>query len=32
MKVYPNAPHGLTVTHKERFNADLLEFLNDLGA
>ena len=32
LKVYPGAPHGLTVTHKERFNADLLEFLNDLGA
>ena len=22
--VYPGAPHGLTVTHKERVNADLL--------
>jgi non-heme chloroperoxidase len=24
---YPGAPHGLTDTHKERFNADLLAFL-----
>lgn len=24
--VYSGAPHGLTVTHKDRFNADLLEF------
>ncbi|MGV7211186.1 alpha/beta fold hydrolase [Oxalobacteraceae bacterium A2-2] len=24
--VYPGAPHGLTDTHKERFNADLLAF------
>ncbi len=27
LKVYEGAPHGLTATHKERFNADLLEFL-----
>ena len=27
LKVYPGAPHGLTATHRERFNADLLEFL-----
>lgn len=27
LKVYPGAPHGLTSTHKERFNADLLSFL-----
>ncbi len=26
LKVYPGAPHGLTVTHAERFNADLLAF------
>lgn len=25
--VYPGAPHGLTDTHKDRFNQDLLEFL-----
>ena len=25
--VYPGAPHGLTHTHKERLNADLLAFL-----
>jgi non-heme chloroperoxidase len=27
LKVYPSAPHGLTTTHKEQFNADLLAFL-----
>lgn len=27
LKVYPGGPHGLTETHKERLNADLLEFL-----
>ena len=25
--VYPDAPHGLTDTHKEKLNADLLEFM-----
>ncbi|HML94542.1 MAG TPA: alpha/beta hydrolase [Thermodesulfobacteriota bacterium] len=25
--VYPGAPHGMTSTHQERINADLLEFL-----
>ncbi|SDC54405.1 non-heme chloroperoxidase [Cupriavidus sp. YR651] len=25
--VYPGAPHGLTDTHKEKFNADLLAFV-----
>lgn len=25
--VYPGAPHGLTDTHKARFNQDLLDFL-----
>ena len=25
--VYPGAPHGLTDTHKDRLNEDLLEFL-----
>jgi non-heme chloroperoxidase len=27
LKVYPGAPHGLCSTHKDRVNADLLEFL-----
>src|SRR5205085_1354967 len=27
LKVYPGAPHGLTLTHKDRFNADVLEFV-----
>jgi Predicted hydrolases or acyltransferases (alpha/beta hydrolase superfamily) len=27
LRVYPGAPHGLTTTHKDRFNADLLSFL-----
>jgi non-heme chloroperoxidase len=27
LKVYPGAPHGLTFTYKEQFNADLLSFL-----
>jgi non-heme chloroperoxidase len=27
MKVYPGAPHGLTDTHKERLNGDLLAFV-----
>ena len=26
LKIYPGAPHGLTVTHKDQFNADLLAF------
>jgi non-heme chloroperoxidase len=29
LKVYPGAPHGLTLTHKDQFNADLLEFIKD---
>ena len=29
LKVYPGAPHGLTLTHKDRFNADLLAFIRD---
>ena len=28
LKVYPDAPHGLTATHKEQFNADLLAFVS----
>lgn len=27
LKIYPDAPHGLTDTHKDEFNADLLAFL-----
>ena len=27
LKIYPGAPHGLTGTHKDQFNADLLSFL-----
>ena len=27
LKVYPKAPHGLTVTHKDQLNADLLAFV-----
>jgi non-heme chloroperoxidase len=27
LKVYEGAPHGLTFTHKDRLNADLLAFL-----
>lgn len=30
LKVYPGAPHGLTVTHKDKFNDDLLAFVNSL--
>jgi non-heme chloroperoxidase len=27
LKVYPGAPHGITDTHKEQLNADLLAFV-----
>jgi non-heme chloroperoxidase len=27
LRVYPGAPHGLTVTHKDHFNNDILEFV-----
>jgi non-heme chloroperoxidase len=27
LKVYAGAPYGLTATHKEKLNADLLSFL-----
>jgi non-heme chloroperoxidase len=27
LKVYPGAPHGLPVTHQDRLNSDLLEFI-----
>src|SRR5439155_8197082 len=29
LKVYRRAPHGLTTTHKDQFNADVLEFSKD---
>jgi non-heme chloroperoxidase len=31
LKIYPGAPHGLTSTHKDQFNADLLAFLQSAG-
>ena len=31
LKIYPGAPHGLTETHKDRLNADLLEFIAELS-
>ncbi|MBC8056457.1 MAG: alpha/beta hydrolase, partial [Rhizobiales bacterium] len=30
--VYPGAPHGLADTHKDKLNADLLAFVNGIGA
>jgi non-heme chloroperoxidase len=27
IRVYPGAPHGLTATHQDQVNADLLAFL-----
>jgi len=27
LRVYPGAPHGLMTTHKDRFNGDLLAFI-----
>jgi non-heme chloroperoxidase len=27
LKVYPGAPHGLTVTRRDQFNNDLLAFI-----
>jgi non-heme chloroperoxidase len=27
LKVYPGAPHGMSVTHADEINADLLAFL-----
>jgi non-heme chloroperoxidase len=27
LKIYPEAPHGLTATHRDQFNRDLLEFI-----
>jgi non-heme chloroperoxidase len=29
LKVYPSAPHGITDTHKDKLNADLLAFLKE---
>lgn len=29
LKIYQGASHGLTVTHKDQFNADLLAFMKD---
>ena len=29
LKVYPGAPHGLTATHKDQVNADLLAFIKE---
>jgi non-heme chloroperoxidase len=29
LKIYPGASHGLPVTHREEFNADLLAFLSE---
>ena len=29
LKIYPGAPHGLTSTHKDQLNADLLAFLKE---
>lgn len=29
LKIYPGAPHGLTDTHKDQLNADLLSFLKN---
>jgi non-heme chloroperoxidase len=27
LKVYPGAPHGMCTTHKDKVNADLLDFI-----
>lgn len=32
LKVYEGAPHGITDTHKDRLNRDLLEFLDSYSA
>ena len=31
LKIYPGAPHGLTTTHRDQFNADLLAFIKAAG-
>ncbi|GAA0860877.1 hypothetical protein GCM10009115_01270 [Sphingopyxis soli] len=28
LKIHEGADHGLTVSHQDRFNADLLDFIN----
>jgi non-heme chloroperoxidase len=32
LRVYPGAPHGITDTHKDQLNADLLAFVQDAAA
>ncbi|MEJ0010879.1 MAG: alpha/beta hydrolase [Alphaproteobacteria bacterium] len=32
LKVYPGAPHGLPATHKDKVNAELLSFIQSIGA
>ena len=29
LRIYEGAPHGLFITHRERLNADLLDFIAD---
>jgi non-heme chloroperoxidase len=31
LKVYPGAPHGITDTHREQLNADLLAFVQGVA-
>ena len=31
LKVYPGAPHGMSATHTEQFNADLLAFIKSVN-
>ena len=31
LKIYEGAPHGMCTTHKEKVNADLLEFIQGVG-
>lgn len=31
MRLMPGAPHGLTATHQDRINAQLLAFLKDVA-
>ncbi len=31
LKVYPGAPHGLTVTHCDQLSADILKFIQSIG-
>jgi non-heme chloroperoxidase len=31
LKIYAHAPHGLTVTHKDRFNSDLIGFIRGVS-